>query len=88
MVTLSNGSEWMLNDVRHAPSLCKNLISVGQLDDEGCNTTLGKNQWKITKGSLVVAKGDKVGTLYLCMANAQASLHATVNEVDAAVWHH
>ena len=43
---------------------------------------------KITKGSLVVAKGDKVGTLYLCMANAQASLHATMNEVDAAVWHH
>ena len=69
----------MLNDVRHVPSLCKNLISAGQLDDEGCNTTLGKNQWKITKGSLVGAKGDKVGTLYLFMANAQASLHATAN---------
>ena len=29
LVTLSNGSEWMLNDVRHVPSLCKNLISAG-----------------------------------------------------------
>ena len=36
----------------------------------------------------MVAIEDKVGTLYLCMANAQASLHATMNVVDAAVWHH
>ena len=32
---LSNGSIWLLEKVRHIPDLRRNLISVGQLDDEG-----------------------------------------------------
>ena len=67
-IKLANGNIWMLKDVRHVPSLCKNLLSTGQLDDEGCSTTFGKKQWKVAKGSLVVAKREKVGTLYLCNA--------------------
>ena len=30
-----NGLVWKLQNVRHIPSLKRNLISVGQLDDEG-----------------------------------------------------
>lgn len=30
-----NGQRWKLNEVRHIPSLAKNLISVHQLDVEG-----------------------------------------------------
>ena len=43
-IKLANGNIWMLKDVRHVPSLRKNLISTGQLDDEGCNTAFGKKQ--------------------------------------------
>ena len=34
-ILLPNGSVWLLEKVRHIPDLERNLISVGQLDDEG-----------------------------------------------------
>ena len=38
-ILLPNGFVWLLEKVRHIPKLRRNLISVGQLDDEGaCNT--------------------------------------------------
>ena len=43
-----------------------NLISTGQLGDSDCLSLFGKTWWKITKGSLVIEKGDMIGTLYLC----------------------
>ena len=38
-ILLPNGSVWLLEKVQYIPDLRRNLISVGQLDDEGaCNT--------------------------------------------------
>ena len=34
-ILLPNGSVWLLEKVRHIPDLRRNLIFVGQLDDEG-----------------------------------------------------
>ena len=34
-ILLPNRSVWLLEKVRHIPELRRNLISVGQLDDEG-----------------------------------------------------
>ena len=36
----------------------------------------------------MVAKGEKVGTLYLCIVNSQPSIYAASTKVDAAIWHH
>ena len=33
-ILLPNGSVWLLEKVRHIPELRRNLISIGQLDDE------------------------------------------------------
>ena len=33
-ILLTNGSVWLLEKIRHIPDLMRNLISVGQLDDE------------------------------------------------------
>ena len=33
-ILLPNGSVWLLEKVRHIPDLKRNLIFVGQLDDE------------------------------------------------------
>ncbi|GJY07905.1 retrovirus-related pol polyprotein from transposon TNT 1-94 [Tanacetum coccineum] len=41
------------------------LISVGQLDEEGCHVGFGDQQWKVTKGSLVVARRNKRGSIYM-----------------------
>ncbi|KAK3009305.1 hypothetical protein RJ639_013435 [Escallonia herrerae] len=51
----------------------KNLISVSGLDREGYFVPFGEKQWKVIKWSMVVARGERVGTLYtlLGMKNIQ-----------------
>ena len=44
--------------------------------------------WKITKGSLVIAKGDRVGTLYLCHHSTDYSISVASIETGAALWNH
>ena len=63
---MQNGNYWLLHEVRHVPRLSRNLISTGKLGGEGCVVTFNDKNWKVSKGSLVAAKGAKVGTLYLC----------------------
>ena len=47
----------MLKDVQHIPDLRLNLISVHMLDKDGYNHFISSGNWKLTKGSLVVALG-------------------------------
>ncbi|GJY15047.1 retrovirus-related pol polyprotein from transposon TNT 1-94 [Tanacetum coccineum] len=61
----SFGTSWTLKDVRYITGLKKRLISVGQLDEEGYHVGFEDQQWKVTKGSLVVARGNKRGILYM-----------------------
>ena len=65
MIKLQNGNEWMLNHVRHTPNLRRNLILSRQLDDEGCTTNLTKKFWKVTKGSLALAKGENLFVVFI-----------------------
>ena len=65
-IKLNNGNEWVLKYVRHIPGMKINIISTGKLGDSGCFSTFGKTWWKNTKGELVIEKGDRIGTLYLC----------------------
>ena len=58
-------STFILKNMRHVPKLKKSLINSRQLDDAGYTCIFGDNSWKITKGSLVVARGSKSGTLYM-----------------------
>ena len=44
--------------------------------------------WKVTKGLLAIAKGDKVGTLYLCNGTIDFSISLASTSVDTAIWHH
>ena len=39
-------------------------ISARKLDDEGYHSHLGDGKWKLTKGSLVLAREQKNNTLY------------------------
>ena len=53
-------------------------------------TTFIYKSWKVTKGALVIAKGEKVGTLYLILCNGISnSVNALTSKgADAALWHH
>ena len=64
-ILLPNGSVWLLEKVRHIPELRRNLISVGQLDDEGHAILFISGTWKVTKGARVLVRGKKTGTLYM-----------------------
>ena len=51
----NTGSTLVLQNVKHAPDIPLNSISVRQLDDDGYHNDLFNCQWKITKGSLILA---------------------------------
>ena len=83
-----NGNIWLLKEVKHVPDLGKNLISIGQLASEGCISIFIDKTWKVIRGSLVIVKGEKVGTLYLCTGNTDSSISSTSTRVDTTLWHH
>ena len=78
----------MLKEVRHVPDLRRNLISAGHLGSEGCIVTFTENLWKVTKGSLVMTKGEKVGTLYLSTDNVDSSISLAFIGTYTILWHH
>jgi hypothetical protein len=77
-----------LKEVRHVPGPRKNLISIGKFESEGCISMFTDKAWKVTKGSLVIEKGEKVGTLYLCTGNTNYSNSLASIEEDTILWHH
>ena len=48
-ILLPNGSVWLLKKVRHIPDLRRNLISVGQLDNEGHAILFVGGTWKLQR---------------------------------------
>jgi len=82
-----NGNQWLLKELRHVLDLKKNLISTGQLGGEGCVTTFTDKTWKFTKGSLVISKAEKLGTLYLCNGISNSINSLTSTGADTALWH-
>jgi hypothetical protein len=60
----------------------------GQLESEGCISIFTDKTWKVIKGSLVIEKGEKVGTLYLCTGSNDSSISLASTGVDTTLWHH
>ena len=84
----NNGSKLVLNNVKHAPDVRLNLISVGYLDDEGYVNTLGAGQWKLTRGLMVVARGDKLSNLYVFQGSmSRDSVNLVENDTSSELWH-
>ncbi|GJS12560.1 retrovirus-related pol polyprotein from transposon TNT 1-94 [Tanacetum coccineum] len=79
----SFGTSWTLKDVRYIPGLKRRLISVGQLNEEGYHVGFGNQQWKVTKGSLVVAHGNKRGSLYMVEVHLEG-IGAIINGYGSA----
>ena len=55
----SSRATFTIKNVCHVIELTKSLILTGYLDNEGYTCVYGDNSWKITKGSMVVARGAK-----------------------------
>ena len=57
---MSGMLELVLRNVKHVPGMRLNVISTGLLDDDGYNNNFGDGIWKLTRGSLIVARGKKM----------------------------
>ena len=62
------GCTLTLKDVRHIPDLRLNLIYVHMLDKDGYSHFISSGNWKLTKRSLVVARGRLCCLLYKTQA--------------------
>ena len=84
----SIGNKLVLKDIRHVLDIHLNLISASRLDDEGFANSIGESKWKLTKGSLVVARGKKQKTLYVMKAKLhKEEINATQQDVSIELWH-
>jgi len=72
-IMLPNGKWWVLKNVRHITTLKRNLISASQLDNEGQNFAFENKTWKVSKGSIMIDRGDLVGSLYF-LSNASNNI--------------
>ncbi|PKI76110.1 hypothetical protein CRG98_003471 [Punica granatum] len=50
------GCKLFLKKVRHVPEIRLDLISMGQLDDEGFSNKFSSGRWKLSKGSLIMVR--------------------------------
>ena len=58
------GMQLLLRGVKHTSNIRFNLIFVHMLDDCGYDNHFGSGKWKLNKGNLVVARGEKLSKLY------------------------
>ena len=84
----NTGCEFRLRNVLHVLDIRLNLISVRKLDDEGYESYFGRQRWKLTKGSLVMARGKKNNSLYITEIKLQKSwTNVMEKEVPIELWH-
>ena len=78
----------LLKDIRHVLDLRLNLISYIVLDREGYHNSLVGRKWKLTKESLVVARGSAYCSMYKTYAKVCKSNLNTIQENSSAdLWH-
>ncbi|CAA0823428.1 Uncharacterized mitochondrial protein AtMg00300 [Striga hermonthica] len=83
-----NGNILVLRGVKHVPNIRMNLISTGKLDDEGFCNTFRDGKWKLPKGSLIVARGQKYSSLYVMNVKiVDPMINAVDDERTVELWH-
>jgi transposase InsO family protein len=78
----------LLKNVSYLPEMRFTLISIGKLDDEGYHNYLGGGQWKLCKGSLILARGKKINTLYKTETRlVKGDVNVVENKTSTELWH-
>lgn len=82
------GYTLVLKDVRNTPDLKINLISGIALNWDGYENYFANRQWRLTKGSLMIAKGVAPYTLHKTTPEiCEYGLHTAVDDTFANLWH-
>nr|AAR96002.1 retrotransposon-like protein [Musa acuminata] len=84
----SIGSKLILKDVRYVPNICLNLISTSRLNDEDFAHYFDESKWKLTKGSLIMARGNKLNSFYVLEAKLhKGEINAIQKGESIDLWH-
>jgi hypothetical protein len=91
-VRMFDGIVRILTNVRYVPNLKKNLISLGTLDSLGYGYSAKDGVIKITKGTMVIMKGKKIGNLYKLLGDTviggvAMSTLVEPNDDNTVLWH-
>ncbi|KAK2965970.1 hypothetical protein RJ640_018325 [Escallonia rubra] len=91
-IKMFDGIVRTLGDVRYIPDLKKNLISLGTLDSIDCSISIKGGVMKVSKGAMVIMKGQKTKNLYKLMGKtviggASVSTHAGSSNDNSELWH-
>lgn len=87
-VKTSVGCILTLKNVRHIPDLRLNLLSANVLDQEGFRHTFGDGKWKLSKGSMTVARGELCCSLYKTyLSVCSGELNAVEEKNSPNLWH-
>jgi hypothetical protein len=85
-IRVHSDSVWKLQKVRHVPDLKKNLISMGQLDDERHSINFHGGKWKVRIGARILAQRYKTCTLYMT-TNIRDTTAVVDASVNSKLWH-
>src|SRR5690606_35173111 len=69
----SDGTTFLLQEVRYMPDISRNLISMGVLEEKGCEFKAAKGVLKVVKGRTIFMKGLRRQSLYILQAKARIS---------------
>ena len=87
-IQTSMGCTLTLKDVRHISDLRLNLISMHMMDKDGYNHFISSGNWKLTKGSLVVAQDRLCCSLYKTQAKVcGGQLNEVDDDTSPDLWH-
>lgn len=87
-VKTSVGCMLTLKNVRHIPDLRLNLLSANVLDKEGYKHTFSDGKWKLSKGSMTVARGQLCCSLYKTYLEVcSGELNAVEENNSPNLWH-
>jgi hypothetical protein len=88
-IKMFDGVVRTLTEVRHVPSMSRNLISLSTLDTKGYKYYIVDGVSKVTKGSLVVMKGDLKSTNLYVLRDSSFSANAVVapDSETTKIWH-
>ncbi|GJS53430.1 putative RNA-directed DNA polymerase, partial [Tanacetum coccineum] len=73
------GMELVLHNVKHVLDMRLNIILTCLLDEDGYHNSSGNSLWKVTLGSLIVARGKRESKLYMTHPKISKSI---VNAID------
>ena len=82
-----NGSKLMLKEVRCVPEMRLNLVSTGKLDEAGMINQLGAGRWKLSRGSMIIARGKKEGSLYIMQGKICKWEINVAQDTTKELWH-